>query len=125
MRRSDEFVDSINWNAHHGGKSHQPTHEVGPSGEFIVDVLGRRPHYHVEYEHTKADDGGSEHPAEFPPEEGIVAYHFFDVVVPLVGSVTPADGNTFEHNEEDETHSRGGVRIQHREHIHSALCDTG
>lgn len=52
----------------------------------------------------KADGGGDEHPAQLPPEEGVVSDHLLDVVVPLVGAVAPADGDALEHDEEDEAH---------------------
>ena len=41
VRRGDEFVDGVARDAAHGGESHQPADEVGPSRELVVHVLRR------------------------------------------------------------------------------------
>lgn len=69
--RGDELEDGVAGDAQHGGESHQPADEVGPAREFIVHVLGGRPHHDVEHEHCLRGDEGKDNVSEEPFSFGI------------------------------------------------------
>lgn len=71
----------------------------------------------------KADAWCGDHPAELPPDHRVVSNHVFDAVVEALDAVAPRDGYTLEEDEEEETESGHGVRVQNLEHEHSALGD--
>lgn len=63
--------------------------------------------HRAEEEHTSDNERGEENPAQFPPYTRLVSNHFLDVIIKLVHTITPGDGDTLKKHQEEQAHPTG------------------
>lgn len=120
-----KHVDDISWDQYHGRQSHEPANHLTPQRVHILPQ-GQRGHLNgTEGKHPQANQRSEEHPAELPPATWPIANHVLNVLIKPFSSIKPGYGNSFEEDEEEETHPTGGVVIKQLEHVQATLCDVG
>lgn len=118
-----EHVDHVSRDEQHRGESHEPAYSLAPAGEHVV-AHGEGDHLDcTEQEHPSDDERGEHHPAHLPPYTGFIANHLLDVVIELVHTITPGYGDALKEDQEEQTHSTGGVVVKQLEDVDPTLCD--